>query len=151
MNKKLWEPSKTLKLNSNLLKFEKYISNRFKKKFNQNYEKIHNWTITYPHSFWSSVWDYSKVKGNKGKNNTKKFSKFYKNTFLNNSKLNFTENLLSKNNYIPPYFTNLTMMYPNYKPLVNDTNIQDNPKNSIDMINELFNYINNKRKTKTRK
>ena len=98
MNKKLWEPSKTLKLNSNLLKFEKYISNRFKKKFNQNYEKIHNWTITYPHSFWSSVWDYSKVKGNKGKNNIKKLSKFYKNIFLPNSKLNFTENLLSKNN-----------------------------------------------------
>ena len=45
MNKKLWEPSKTLKLNSNLLKFEKFISNRFKKKFNGNYEKIHNWTI----------------------------------------------------------------------------------------------------------
>ena len=98
MNKKLWEPSKTLKLNSNLLKFEKYISNRFKKKFNQNYEKIHNWTITYPHSFWGSVWDYSKVKGNKGKNNIKKLSKFYKNIFLPNSKLNFTENLLSKNN-----------------------------------------------------
>ena len=98
MNKKLWEPSKTLKLNSNLLKFERYISNRFKKKFNQNYEKIHNWTITYPHSFWSSVWDYSKVKGNKGKNNIMKSSKFYKNIFLPNSKLNFTENLLSKNN-----------------------------------------------------
>ena len=98
MNKKLWEPSKTLKLNSNLLKFEKFISNRFKKKFNGNYEKIHNWTIKNPQSFWNSVWDYSKVKGNKGKNNTKKFSKFYKNTFLNNSKLNFTENLLSKNN-----------------------------------------------------
>ena len=98
MNKKLWEPSKTLKLNSNLLKFEKFISNRFKKKFNGNYEKIHNWTIKNPQSFWNSVWDYSKVKGNKGKNNNKKFSKFYKNTFLNNSKLNFTENLLSKNN-----------------------------------------------------
>ena len=98
MNKKLWEPSKTLKLNSNLLKFEKYISNRFKKKFNQNYEKIHSWTIRNPQSFWNSVWDYSKVKGNKGKNNIKKLSKFYKNIFLPNSKLNFTENLLSKNN-----------------------------------------------------
>ena len=72
MNKKLWEPSKTLKLNSNLLKFEKFISNRFKKKFNGNYEKIHNWTIKNPQSFWNSVWDYSKVKGNKGKNNNKK-------------------------------------------------------------------------------
>jgi len=98
MNKKLWEPSKTLKSNSNLLKFEKFISNRFKKKFNRNYEKIHNWTIKNPQNFWNSVWDYSKVKGDKGKNNTRKFSKFYKNTFLPNSKLNFTENLLSKNN-----------------------------------------------------
>ena len=98
MNKKLWEPSKTLKLNSNLIKFEKFISNRFKKKFNENYEKIHNWTIRNPHSFWNSVWDYSKVIGIKGKNSTKKLSKFYKNTFLPNSKLNFTENLLSKNN-----------------------------------------------------
>ena len=78
MNKKLWEPSKVLKLNSNLSKFEKYISNRFKKKFNRSYEKIHKWTISNTQSFWDSVWDYSKVKGIKGINNTKKFSKFYK-------------------------------------------------------------------------
>ncbi|WP_435167736.1 acetoacetate--CoA ligase [Candidatus Pelagibacter bacterium nBUS_28] len=98
MNKKLWTPSKKLKFNSNLLKFEKFISNRFQKKFNNNFEKIHNWTIKNSQNFWNSVWDYSKVKGIKGKDNKKKFSKFYKNTFLTNSKLNFTENLLSKNN-----------------------------------------------------
>ena len=98
MNKKLWEPSNKLKANSNLLEFEKFISNRFKKKFNNNFEKIHNWTINNSQNFWNSVWDYSKVKGIKGKDNNKKFSKFYKNTFLTNSKLNFTENLLSKNN-----------------------------------------------------
>ena len=98
MNKKLWEPSRKIKLSSNLLKFEKYTSNRFKKKFNSNYEKIHSWTIKYPQNFWSCLWDYAKVKGIKGMDNEKKFSKFYKNTFLTNSKLNFTENLLSKNN-----------------------------------------------------
>ena len=98
MNKKLWEPSKILKSKSNLLKFEKFISNRFNKNFNKTYEKIHNWTIKNPQSFWSSVWDYSKVKGNKSKGNSKTSSKFYKNIFLPNSKLNFTENLLSKNN-----------------------------------------------------
>ena len=98
MNKKLWEPSRKIKLNSNLLKFEKYISNRFKKKFNNNYEKIHSWTIKYPQNFWSCLWDYAKVKGIKGLDNERKFFKFYKNTFLTNSKLNFTENLLSKNN-----------------------------------------------------
>ena len=98
MNKKLWEPSRKIKLNSNLLKFEKYTSNRFKKKFNSNYEKIHSWTINNPQNFWNCLWDYAKVKGIKGMDNERKFSKFYKNTFLTNSKLNFTENLLSKNN-----------------------------------------------------
>jgi acetoacetyl-CoA synthetase len=98
MNKKLWEPSRKIKLNSNLLKFEKYTSNRFKKKFNNNFEKIHNWTIKNPQNFWNCLWDYAKVKGIKGVDKERKFFKFYKNTFLSNSKLNFTENLLSKNN-----------------------------------------------------
>ena len=98
MNKKLWEPSRKIKLNSNLLKFEKYTSNRFKKKFNNNYEKIHSWTIKNPQNFWNCLWDYAKVKGIKGVDKERKFFKFYKNTFLSNSKLNFTENLLSKNN-----------------------------------------------------
>ena len=73
MNKKLWEPSKLVKSNSNLLKFEKFISHRFKKKFNKNFEKIHNWTIKNPQNFWSSIWDYSKIKGIKGKSNKKSF------------------------------------------------------------------------------
>jgi acetoacetyl-CoA synthetase len=81
-----------------LLKFEKYTSNRFKKKFNNNFEKIHNWTIKNPQNFWNCLWDYAKVKGIKGVDKERKFFKFYKNTFLSNSKLNFTENLLSKNN-----------------------------------------------------
>ena len=98
MNKKLWEPSRKIKLNSNLLKFEKFISNRFKKKFNNNYEKINSWTIKNPQNFWNCLWDYAKVKGIKGVDKERKFFKFYKNTFLSNSKLNFTENLLSKNN-----------------------------------------------------
>jgi len=98
MNKKLWEASKKLKINSNLFKFEKFISNRFKKNFKKNYEKIHNWSIKNPHNFWNSVWDYSNVKGNKGKKRAKKSSRFYKNVFLPKSKLNFSENLLSKNN-----------------------------------------------------
>ena len=81
-----------------MLKFEKYTSNRFKKKFNNNFEKIHNWTIKNPQNFWNCLWDYAKVKGIKGVDKERKFFKFYKNTFLSNSKLNFTENLLSKNN-----------------------------------------------------
>ena len=97
MSKKLWEASNRLKKSSNLFKFEKFISNRFNKSFNKNYEKIHNWSVKYPQNFWNSVWDYSEVKGKKNKIKVKKSAKFYKNIFLPNFKLNFSENLLSKN------------------------------------------------------
>jgi len=98
MNKKLWEASKQQKNNSNLFKFEKFISNKYNKNFNQNFERIHGWSVKNPHEFWDSVWDYSKIKGTKNKIKSKKSTKFYKNIFLPKSKLNFTENLLSKSN-----------------------------------------------------
>ena len=97
MSTKLWEASNKLKKNSNLFKFEKFISDRHKKKFNSNYDKMHDWSVKKSEYFWNSIWDYAKVKGNKNEIKIKKSSKFYKNTFLPNSKLNFTENLLSKN------------------------------------------------------
>ena len=97
MSKKLWEASNKLKRSSNLSKFEKFISARFNKKFNNNYEKIHDWSVKNAGNFWESVWDYTKIKGKKNKLKIKKSSKFYKNIFLPNYKLNFSENLISKN------------------------------------------------------
>ena len=93
MNIRLWKPSIRAKKNSNLFKFEKFISKRFNKNFNQNFKRIHDWSVKNQGDFWSSVWDYSKVKGNKSKDNSKTSSKFYRNIFLPNSKLNFAENL----------------------------------------------------------
>ena len=97
MNKKLWQPSIRLKNNSNLFKFEKFISNRFNQNFYENYKKIHDWSIKNPDTFWDSVWDFSKVKGKKSKKKINKSQKFFKKIFLPKSKLNFCENLLSKN------------------------------------------------------
>ena len=98
MSKKLWEASISLKKNSLLYKYEQFISKKFNKKFNAKFESILKWSIKNPGKFWSSIWDFSGVKGLKGKKNIKKSKIFYKNIFLPNSKLNFAENLLSKNN-----------------------------------------------------
>ena len=97
MAKKLWAASNNRKINSNLNNYEKYISKKFSQKFNKNYNKILNWSIKNPSKFWESIWDYSRVKGIKGKINLKKSKTFYKNYFLSDYKLNFAENLLSKN------------------------------------------------------
>ena len=95
MNKKLWEASLNLKKKSNLFKFEKFISKKFNYRPSINYKTLFNWSIDNSDSFWSSIWDYAKVKGKKV-NKFKHSKEFFKNKFLVNSKLNFAENLLSK-------------------------------------------------------
>ena len=98
MTKKLWEASSIQKKNSILFAFEKYISKKFNNNFNNNYKKILDWSIKNSPEFWSSFWDFAKIKGIKSAKKIKKSKTFYKNLFLPNTKLNFAENLLSKNN-----------------------------------------------------
>ena len=96
--KKLWEATKEVKINSNLYQFEKFISKKYNLNLNKNYQKILNWSIKNSPTFWDTVWDFCEVNGIKAKNKTIKSKIFYKNKFLPNYKLNFTENLLVKNN-----------------------------------------------------
>jgi acetoacetyl-CoA synthetase len=98
MKQKLWEASSDQKKKSLLSNYEQFISKQFKKNFKQKYENILKWSIKNPGNFWSSIWDFSEIKGLKSKTKIKKSNIFYKNKFLPNSKLNFAENLLSKNN-----------------------------------------------------
>ena len=95
MPEKLWEANLILKNNSNLFKFEKFISKRFKYRASKNYKKLFNWSVKNLNFFWSSVWDFTKVKGKKiDKFRLKK--EFIKNQFFIGSKLNYAENILSK-------------------------------------------------------
>ena len=94
--RKLWSASKSEIANSNLANYEGYISQKYNQKFKGNYKNILTWSIKNSAKFWESIWDYSKVKGNKGSINLKKSKTFYKNYFLSDYKLNFAENLLSK-------------------------------------------------------
>ena len=99
MSKILWKPKQQTKLDSNLYKFEKFLSKKFNKKFNKKYANLLNWSIKNPGKFWSSVWDFCEVKGIKSNSEIKRSKKFYKNIFLPNSSLNFAQNLLSKKTY----------------------------------------------------
>ena len=98
MRKKLWQASLVEKRNSNLFAFENYISKKLNKKFNGKYLNLLHWSIKNAPEFWSRFWDFTKIKGTKSKKKIKKSKIFYKNLFLPGSKLNFGENLLSKNN-----------------------------------------------------
>ena len=98
MTQKLWQASLKQKKNSILFSFENYISKKFNKNFSGDYQKILNWSIKNSPEFWSSFWDFTKIKGIKSNKKIRKSKTFYKNLFLPGSKLNFGKNLLSKNN-----------------------------------------------------
>ena len=81
MKQKLWEASPEQKKNSLLLNYEQFISKKFKKNFNQKYENILKWSIKNPGNFWSSIWDFSEIKGSKGKLKIKKKKHFIRINF----------------------------------------------------------------------
>ena len=98
MKKNLWKGSRKLIKNSNLNKFEIFISKKFDLSINNNYQKIWKWSINNLGKFWESVWDYAEIKGKKGKVSFLESNIFYKNKFLNDYYLNYCDNLLKKKN-----------------------------------------------------
>ena len=96
MSKKLWEPSRELIKNSNLFKYEKFVSKNYKYNFSGKYKKLLNWSVKNPKDFWNSIWNYFEIIG--AKTDKFKLTKDLINSkFFVNSKLNFAENLLAKN------------------------------------------------------
>ena len=81
MTKKLWQASLKDKRNSNLFAFENYLSEKFNKKFNGNYNNLLNWSIKNSPDFWSTFWDFSKIKGIKSKKKLKN-QKFFTKTYF---------------------------------------------------------------------
>ncbi len=96
MNKKLWEASDKIKKNSNLFNFEKLISKNYNYKVTKNYNKLLKWSLKNVGNFWNAIWEFTNIKGIK--NEKFDFNGYiYDHKFFLNSKLNFAENLLPKN------------------------------------------------------
>jgi len=92
----LWKADSKLIKDSNLLQYEKFLKTNYKIKIKRKYSKLLNWSIKNPDIFWDSIWSYSGIKGYK-KSKFKFDKKIYNSKFFIKSKLNFSENLLSKN------------------------------------------------------
>jgi len=85
--KQLWVPRDPN--NTNLYRFSKKYIGEF-----SNYEQIHEFSINYPAEFWSGVWDFCNVIGEKGKITLKESSQIHKTKFFPDGKINYAENLL---------------------------------------------------------
>ena len=93
----LWTSSNKRLKNSNLFRFEKFLNKKYKINNKNNYKKLWEWSVNNNGKFWKSIWEFSDIRGKLGSQLIKKNKLFYKNKFLPDSKLNFSQNLLTKN------------------------------------------------------
>ena len=94
----LWSPNEEIKKKSNLESFIKHLNKKKLFKYNRKFKNIWKWSVNNSEIFWSEIWDFTKIRGVKGKKIIKKNKVFRKNIFFPFSRLNYTENLLSKKN-----------------------------------------------------
>jgi len=94
----IWKINKEKLHETNIAKYSDFIKQEFKINSNYDFNKIWKWSIENPGIFWKSIWDFTKVKGKLGNILLKESDIFFNNRFFPDSKLNYAENLLVKNN-----------------------------------------------------
>ena len=98
MKNHLWELNKEKLNKTNLSSYSNFIKKNYNFDSSNDYNKIWQWSVDNPKTFWKSVWDFTKIKGKLGDTLLKKSNIFYKNKFFPNTQINYAENLLKKNN-----------------------------------------------------
>ena len=91
MNKPLWQPSTDKRENSLLMDFCKFVELNPK-----SFNSVWKWSVENPRIFWSKFWDFSKIIGDKGKEIINFNEVFNRTRFFQDSKLNYSENILKK-------------------------------------------------------
>ena len=94
---KLFQPNQRQIRNSNLYRFESYLTKNFKKKF-KNYFELWNWTVKNPSNFWQSIAKFFEIPLQVKKNAKviKTNSIFWKTNFFINYQTNYFH-LIEKN------------------------------------------------------
>ena len=97
MNTYLWKLNEEKLNKTNLFLYSSFIKQNFNIDAEKDFNKIWKWSIEKPRDFWKSIWDFTQVKGSLGNILLQESEIFYENKFFPDSKLNYTENLLKKN------------------------------------------------------
>ena len=98
METHLWKINKKKLNKTNLALYSNFIKKKYKINLSNDFNKIWKWSIDNPQFFWKSIWEFTKVKGILGDALFQKSDIFFKNKFFPDTKLNYAENLLKKNN-----------------------------------------------------
>lgn len=87
----LWTPSERLVADCNLTKFAR--ANGFEE---NDYDALHKWSIDKREEFWSAVWDYTEIRGQRGAPVLERGDRFPGSRWFPQARLNYAENLLRR-------------------------------------------------------
>jgi acetoacetyl-CoA synthetase len=93
--KPLWTPSDAEIKQSPMYRFMQWCSDRAGRDF-ADYDAFHDWSVEDRGAFWSAVWDYCGVKGEKGERLLTDGDVMLGARFFPDARLNFAENLLPR-------------------------------------------------------
>ena len=79
--------------NTNLNQFKKKNLHKIK---DSSYASLHNWSVNNKTEFWSAIWDFTSIVGNKQNPIIENEKSFIDSVFFKKSKLNFTENIIQR-------------------------------------------------------
>jgi acetoacetyl-CoA synthetase len=96
----LWTPNPERVAGSNLTAFVKWLEARGAGEF-RDYKSLHEWSITDRGAFWSAVWDYCGVVGDKGGTTVADGDRMPGAQFFPGARINFAENLLQRRDDAP--------------------------------------------------
>ncbi|MCP4187006.1 MAG: acetoacetate--CoA ligase [Gammaproteobacteria bacterium] len=103
-NPLLWSPSKKLMDEANITGFISFVNTSFSQSF-ENYDELYQWSIDKKEDFWSALWDFAEVVGDKGDRVLIEGDNIEAAQWFPDASLNFAENLLrKKNSEIAIYF-----------------------------------------------
>ncbi len=88
----LWTPSEDQIQNTRVYKFLEKCSHNFQ--FSKTIQDLYTWSIDDFEAFWSEVWDFTGVVGEKGTQAYEPHPQFHKCRFFPEAQLNYAENLL---------------------------------------------------------
>jgi len=100
----LWQPSQDLIDRANMTRFIAEVNSRYDRSFS-DYEALYQWSIDEKEGFWSALWDFCEVIGDKGERVLIDGDDIEKAEWFPDATLNFAENLLrNKSSEIAIYF-----------------------------------------------
>ncbi len=92
----VWQPDAERVATANLTAFARRVGERQRRPASADYFELHRWSVEQPEAFWSLLWDFAEVRGEKGSRILVDGDKMPGAQWFPDARLNYAQNLLRR-------------------------------------------------------